>query len=92
MGAACRAWSSRVPLDEDQASLGEALMTVHTMQAAASTTPTLVKSSICMSPQAQKAWGSPGFPVFKHSIHDEVIAKDFALQIILFTLCIWGKQ
>lgn len=30
VSAACRAQSSRVPLDEGQASLGEALMIVHT--------------------------------------------------------------
>lgn len=47
-----------------------------------------------MSPQAQKAWGCPWclwFPMF-NSIHHEIIAKDFVLQIMLFTLYTWENS
>lgn len=79
----------RVPWDEGQASLGEALVTVHTCR------PLLQprRRFKVQSPTSHHCPRGEGQSVvvefanvFQHHTQHKIIAKDFALQIILFTL------
>lgn len=85
------------PLDEGQASLGEALIddSPH-MQAAASSTLTLGESRVYMSPQAHKAWGSPWclwFPMFNIVYIIKLLPKTLHCKLYyLFTLCTWKNS
>lgn len=79
----------RVPLDEGQASLGEALVTVHTCRLLLQPRRRFkVQSPMCRHcPRGEGQSLVVEFAiVFQHHTQHKVIAKDFALQIILFTL------
>lgn len=79
----------RVPLDEGQASLGEALVTVHTCGLLLQPRCRFeVQSPTCHHcPRGEGQSVAAAFAnVFQHNIQHKVIAKNFALQIILFTL------
>lgn len=89
----CCLWESRwqrVPLDEGQASLGEALVTVHTCRLLLQPRRRFIKFRVLhviIAPEGKDNPRWSRFPMFfKHNIQHKVIAKDFALQIILFTL------
>lgn len=94
VGAAHRAWNSRVPLDEGQASLGEALMIVHTCRLLLQARRHLGKSRVYMSPQAQKVWGSPWclwFPIFNIVYIMKLLPKTLHCKLY-YLHCLLGEN
>lgn len=75
-------------MDEGQASLGEALVTIHTCRLLLQPRRRFnVQSPTCHCPGGEGQSVVAAFAsVFQHNTQHKVIAKDFALQIILFTL------
>lgn len=79
-------------MDGGQASLDEALVTVHTRKPLLQLCRRVqVQSPTCnQCPKGKESVVLPISRVF-NVIHNKVIAKGFALQIILFTLAYSGK-
>lgn len=81
-------------MDEGQASLDEALLTVHTRKLLLQLCRRVqVQSPTCNHcPKGRDNPWCSRFPEFFNIIHNKVIAKGFALQIVLFTLAYSEKH